>query len=241
MSKVIQEPLDAQLSEAGDLQTVLAPLLVGAQRGDLPLALPLPHSLDRLVVRGPDGRRDHVEGGALGVTATGLEENHVGELHEVPQQADGVEPLDLVEQNDHRAAGTQVLETQRKLRKEEAAGLAVVVTVLCPIVGAASRAVAEDEVEVAAVLEVSGVQEGRGIGVRERDFVWLYAHVGGEHGDVEVVDLDGLALAHDGDKASLRRGEGEGHGVGGGVTLEGLGEVGARCHAEVEDALRLSP
>lgn len=238
-SKLFQEPLDAQLSKAGDLQTVLAPLLVGAQRGDLPLALPLPHGLGRLIVRGPDRRRDHVEGGALGVAATGLEEDHVGELHKAPQQEDGVEPLDLVEQDDHGAAGPQVLESQGELGQEEAAGLAVVAAVLGPLVGAAGRAVAEDEVEVAAVLEVSGVQEAGVVGVRSGDLVWLYAHVGGEHGDVEVVDLDGLALAHDGDKTSLRRGEGEGHGVGGGVALEGFGEVGARCHAEVEDALVL--
>lgn len=235
-SKLLQNALDTQLSKARGDGVVIPPLLVSTQRGNLPLPLPLLHSPKRCIVRGSDLGRNHVEGRALGVAALGLEKHNRREGLEVSDQADGVDSLDLVQQDDHGASGPQVLEAQRELGQEEAAGLAVE-AVLGALVGAPDRAVAEDEVEVAAVLEVTRVEEAGTIRKLGGDFVRGDAHVGGEHGDVQEVDLDGLGLACDRDKATLRRGQGESHRVGSGVPLEGFGEVGARCHAQVENAL----
>lgn len=234
--KLLQHALNTQLSKSRGDRVVVPPLLVSTQRSNRPLSLPLFHSLERRLVRGSDLGRNHVEGRALGMATLGLEKHNGREGLEVPDQADGVDSLDLVEQDDHGASGAQVLEAQGELGQEEAAGLAVE-AVLSALVGAPDRAVAEDEVEVAAVLEVAGVEEAGMIRMIGGNFVCGDAHVGGKHGDVEEVDLDGLGLAHDRDKATLRRGQGESHSLGSGVSLEGFREVGARCHAQVENAL----
>lgn len=165
-----------------------------------------------------------------------LEENDGCEIHEVKQQSDRVDPLDFVEEDDHGAARAQVFEAQCQLREEEAAGLALE-AMAHVLVSARDGPVANDEVECAAVVEIPRVEEVGSIRVRKVDLVGGEAHICGEHGDVQEVDLDSLALANDGDEAASLWGKGEGQGVSGGVAPQGYVQVGAWCHAKVENAL----